>query len=236
VLAAPDERELAAVGEECRALGASALVVPLDSTDADAVEALARRAVAAYGRVDAWVHLAAIATFAPFGTEPIADFQRVIDVNVMGYVHGARAALDVFRTQGSGVLVNVGSILSEVPAPALSAYVTSKFAVLGLGKVLRADLRRDRHIHVCTIMPGAMDTPLWRSDAKYVGTAPTAPAPRYSVERVARVVVRRSDHPRPEVAVGATVKALRVVHRLFPRVTEWALVRHLARVMYGDRG
>jgi short-subunit dehydrogenase len=232
VLAAIPSDRLTEVGAECRARGAMVVVEPVDVTDAAAVYDLAQRACAEFGHLDAWVHLAATAIFGPFDATPVDEFQRVIDVNVMGYVHGAHAAIDVFRRQGHGVLVNVASIVSEVPAPALASYVTSKFAVLGFGKALRADLRDVPGVRVCTVLPGAMDTPLWHRGPNRTGRAPRPPAPVYDVERVARAIVHRVDRPKPEVAVGVAVNALRLVHRLAPRVSEWALVRYLARVMY----
>jgi short-subunit dehydrogenase len=232
VLAAIASDRLNDVGAECRSRGASVVVEPLDVTDADAVDDLARRAVAEFGRIDAWVHLAATAMFGRFDETPVDDFRRVIDVNVMGYVHGAHAAIEVFRRQGHGVLVNVASIVSEVPAPALASYVTSKFAELGFGKALRADLRDTPGVRVCTVMPGAMDTPLWSRGPNRTGREPRPPAPVYDVGRVARAIVHRIDRPKPEVAVGGAVNGLRFAHRLAPRVSEWLLVRHLARVMY----
>jgi short-subunit dehydrogenase len=235
VLAAKDDDDLDSVGDECRGRGAQVVVVPVDVSDARGVEHVASEAVATFGHVDVWVHLAAIAAFAPFHDVQLHDFRRVVDVNVMGYVHGARAALNVFCSQGHGVLVNVASIVAEVPAPNLTSYVTSKFAVLGFGKALRADLRGQRRVHVCTVLPGAMDTPMWRGTAA-TGPGAKPPSPLYSVERVARAVVRCAEHPRAEVAVGAAIKTLRVVHRLFPRASEWLLVRHLARVMFDGRG
>jgi short-subunit dehydrogenase len=236
VLVARTRAELDGVAEECRARGAAVLVAPADATDAGAIDSVAEQAVAQFDHIDVWVHLAAVAEFAPFDEVPAADFARVIDVNVMGYVHGARAALSVFRTQGRGVLVNIASIVSVVPAPALASYVTSKFAVLGLGKALRADTRDLPHVHVCTVMPGAMDTPLWESTG--VGTSrlqPRPPAPLYSVDRVARVVVRCAERPKAELAVGGAVKTLRIVHRLAPQLVETVLVRYLAWAMYEPR-
>jgi short-subunit dehydrogenase len=235
VLAARSRAELDVVAEECRARGAAVVVAPLDVADAAAVDALAVQAVETFGHVDVWVHLAAVAVFAPFDEVPAADFARVIDVNVMGYVHGARAALSVFRAQGRGVLVNVASIVAVVPAPALASYVTSKFAVLGLGKALRADLRDLPDVHVCTLMPGAMGTPMWGNAGNSSRRQPKPPAPLYPVERVARAVVRCARHPRPEVTVGGAVKTLHVAHRVAPRLVERALVPYLAWAMYRTR-
>jgi short-subunit dehydrogenase len=235
VLVARSRAELDGIADECRSRGAAVLVVPLDVVDAAAVDALGVQAVAEFGHVDVWVHLAAVAVFAPFEAMSADDFARVIDVNVMGYVHGARAALSVFRRQRRGVLVNVASIVSVVPAPALASYVTSKFAVLGLGKALRADTRDLPDVHVCTVLPGAMGTPLWSSAGDTSRRQPAPPPPVYSVERVARAVVRCAEHPRAEVAVGGAVKALRIVHRIAPLSVEAVLLRYLDWVMYGSR-
>ncbi|MFH5824491.1 SDR family NAD(P)-dependent oxidoreductase [Georgenia sp. AZ-5] len=72
--------------------------------------------MAEFGRIDVWVNNAAVTFFAPFLRVPVEDFRRVIDVNVMGYVHGAQAALQQMRRQEAGVLINVSSIVGEVPS------------------------------------------------------------------------------------------------------------------------
>jgi short-subunit dehydrogenase len=234
VLVALADPSLDAVGAECRRVGGAVVVAPADVRDAQAMGSVAALAVEQHGAIDVWVQLAATATFGAFLDVPVEDFRRILDVNVMGYVHGARAALGVFGRQHRGVLVNVGSIVGELPVPALSPYVTSKFAVSGLGKALRADFRDEHHIHVCTVLPGAMDTPLWQTAQRIGGAQPKPPAPRYRVERVARAVVRCAERPRPEVSVGAAVKLLRIVHRLFPSLVEPVLTRYLARVMFGS--
>jgi NAD(P)-dependent dehydrogenase (short-subunit alcohol dehydrogenase family) len=129
VLAARRADALAEVAKECEAAGGEALAVPTDVADADAVQALARRAVERFGRIDAWVNAAAVTAFAPFLEIPLEDFRRILDVDVMGYVHGARAALPYLRDQGRGVLINVSSIVAVVPQPYTYAYSMAKAAV-----------------------------------------------------------------------------------------------------------
>jgi NAD(P)-dependent dehydrogenase (short-subunit alcohol dehydrogenase family) len=104
VLAARRAEALDEVARKCEAAGAEALAVPTDVTDAGAVQALARRAVERFGRLDVWVNCAALTAFAPFQEIPLEDFRRILDVNVMGYVHGARAALPYLRDRGRGRL------------------------------------------------------------------------------------------------------------------------------------
>src|SRR3954471_4902187 len=106
VLAARREEALEAAAKECeKHRGARTLVVPTDTTVAAAVENLARRAVAEFGRIAVWVNNAAVTAFGRFEDVPLEDFRKVLDVNVMGYVHGARAALRVMREQGTGTLI-----------------------------------------------------------------------------------------------------------------------------------
>lgn len=77
--------------EECRRRGARAVTAPIDVTDPEAVQELARRAVEEFGRIDVWGDDAAVGFFSPFLDMPLEDFRRVLDVNVMGCAHGTRS-------------------------------------------------------------------------------------------------------------------------------------------------
>lgn len=205
VLAARREEALEAAARECgKHRGARTLVVPTDTTDAGAVENLARRAVAEFGRIDVWVNNAAVNAFGRFEDVPLEDFRRVLDVNVMGYVHGARAALRVMREQGTGTLINISSIVGAVSQPYSHPYSMSKHAVQGLGSSLRQQLRVEglKGVHVCTVMPATIDTPHFQQAANYTGHKVVAMPPVYTPERVAAAVVGLVRHPRREVVVG----------------------------------
>lgn len=93
---------------------------------------------------------------------PIEDQARVIDINLKGLMYGAHAAITQFLRQGQGVLVNVGSIDSEVPLAYQVTYAATKAAVLSKSRSLNQELRLAGHsdsIKVATIMPWAVDTP-----------------------------------------------------------------------------
>lgn len=231
VLAARRPEALQAAVAECEAAGAEALAVPVDVSDAEAVEELARRAAERFGRIDVWVNNAALTAFAPFEVLPLEDFRRILDVNVMGYVHGARAALPYLREQGSGVLVNVSSIVSAVPQPYTHAYAMSKAAVRMLGASLRQELRLDgaKHVKVCTVMPATIDTPLFGHGANFTGRKAKAMPPVYSAERVARTVVDLVRVPRREVVVGPMGRNLLLQAKLAPGLTERLMARQVDR-------
>jgi NAD(P)-dependent dehydrogenase (short-subunit alcohol dehydrogenase family) len=236
VLAARGEDGLKTAADECRRLGAEVLAIPTDVTDEDAVRRLAQQAVAHFGRIDTWVNDAAVTLFGSVENAPMEDFRRVVETNLYGYVHGARAVLPVFRAQGEGVLINVSSVVGRVGQPYTSAYTASKHAVRALSMSLRQELWLDgvRGVHVCTVMPGVIDTPLFQHAANYTGRAVRAVPPVYTAERVARTIVRLARRPRREVYVGpaARVMAWRRLRR--PASTERQMARltdkaHLSR-------
>jgi short-subunit dehydrogenase len=222
VLAARRDEALQQLVEQCTALGAQAISLQTDVTNEAAVQALAEAAVENFGRIDVWINCAAVSVFGRIGEVPIDDFKRVIDVNVMGYVHGARAALEVMTRQHSGVIVNVASVVGEVPQPYTSAYGMSKAAVRALGVSLRQELalQKLKHIKVVTVSPPTVDTPFFRHAANYTGRAVLAMPPVYSVDRVAKAVVDAAKKPRAEVVVGASGSALVKQHRKHPAAVE----------------
>lgn len=102
-LAARSGDSLRTVVAECERAGGRALAVPTDVTDQGAMESLAERAFAAFGRIDAWVNCAAVISFGGFEDTPAEVYRRVIDTNLFGQIHGARAVLPYFRDTTSSI-------------------------------------------------------------------------------------------------------------------------------------
>jgi NAD(P)-dependent dehydrogenase (short-subunit alcohol dehydrogenase family) len=204
LLAARREAVLEEVAAECNRLGGRAIAVPTNVTDEAAVKALAQRAIDTFGRLDVWVNNAAVTLFARFEDAPTEVFRQVIETNVFGYVHGVRAALPYFREQGSGILINVDSVVGIGTQPYTSAYVMSKYAIRGMAGCLRMELNLDQahDIHVCTVLPATIDTPLFNQAANYTGRAAKAMDPVYPAESVADAIVGLIERPQREVIVG----------------------------------
>ncbi len=220
VLAARREQPLAEAARECELAGGRGLAVPTDVTDEAAVEELARRAVERFGRIDVWVNNAAVTLFARLDEAPRDAWERVMQTNLMGYVYGARAAVRRFREQGSGVLVNNASMNARVPAPYVTAYVASKFAVRGLTHALRQELRGEKAIDVAVVLPASIDTPFFQHAANEVGRPVKPLTPTYDPEKVAQRMVRLAERPRRETIVGGSGRLLALQHALAPALTE----------------
>jgi short-subunit dehydrogenase len=222
VLASRDAPALEDLAAECRRRGAKALAVQTDVADPEAVEELCESAVGNFGRVDVWVNNAGTGVFGPFLDTPLEDIQRVVDVDLMGVVHGARAALEQMRAQSEGVLINVASVAGIIPQPYTSAYSMSKAAVRALGVSLRSELTLAgaKDIHVVTVSPGAVDTPFFDHVANYTGQDTQPIPPTYRPEKIAAAIVDMARSPQRELTVGLIPKAMVVQHKLFPRAVE----------------
>lgn len=236
VLAARSTGALESLAAECRKRGGKAIAVTTDVTDAPSVENLAARAVSEFGRLDVWVNNAAVGVFGRLTEVPLADFQRVLDVNISGYVYGTRAALSRFRTQGSGVLINVSSVVGEISQPFTAAYSMSKAAVRALSVSARSELKLDgiSKVKVCTVLPAAIDTPFFQHAANYTGRKVVAMPPVYPAERVARTIVGLVSRPRRETVVGPAGRFMVLQHKVTPGRLEAAMAvqvdkTHLSR-------
>lgn len=228
VLAARRKEALEKVAAECRSLGAEALVVPTDITDEPATLLLATRALAMTGRIDVWINNAGVTAFGALETLPFADHERVIETNVLGTMRCARAVLPVFKHQRSGCMINVSSVLGKVGQPFVPSYVVSKFAVRGLSDALRASLADEPDIHVCTLLPYAVDTPHFEAGANRTGLDPHAMPPMQSPEKVARAMVSLAKRPRRELHVPRYVVPGLALRQIFPKTVERALL-HVVR-------
>lgn len=230
VLASRGKTALAAAVEECAAVGGGqATATPVDVRDSDAVTRLIAETVEAYGRIDAVVHAAGVVAYGSFVDVPPAVFNAVLETNVLGAANVSRAVLPVFRDQGHGSLILVGSVLGEIAIPGMSAYVVSKHALKSLGRHLALEHHDLPDVHVSVVSPGAVDTPIYRQAANYLGHPGRPPAPVIGPASVARSIVRALDRPRDRISVGPANSLMRVGFTLLPRVFD-AIVGPIFRV------
>ncbi|MFI9063543.1 SDR family NAD(P)-dependent oxidoreductase [Streptomyces sp. NPDC053429] len=238
VLAARSARELDRVAQQCARRGGQALAVPTDVTDPESVTALAAAATARFGRIDVWANVAGVGILGRFDQTPPGELRRLLDVNVIGAVNGARAAVPVMRGQGEGVLIDVASLLGAVvQAPYMSGYAMSKAALVTFGESLRTELglMGASGISVCTVLPAGVDTPFFRHAANHTGRELRSLPPVATPERVARAVTAAMRRPRPRVLVGPYAHSLAAAHALAPGLTR-ATLAWCTEHRYLDRG
>jgi len=201
IIADLDEAGLEATRREVAALNTECFVHHVNVADAAAMAAFAAAVHERIDAVDVVVNNAGIAYLGTFLDTPLEAWRSILDVNVMGVVHGCRCFLPrMLAAGGPRHLVNVASLAGIAPPPGLSAYSTSKFAVMGLSDVLALELR-DTEVGVTAVCPGVINTAITASDAQ------VAPAARGSqVERLRAYYAAHG--AAPEVVAEAIVDAV----------------------------
>jgi NADP-dependent 3-hydroxy acid dehydrogenase YdfG len=157
VLGARREDALARVVADIEAGGGHAAACAVDVvTRPEDLALLVGLAVERFGRLDALVANAGVATVSPLAEGTLADWNRMLDVNLRGVLHGIAAALPVFNAQGSGHFVTVTSTAAAKWVPGQGVYAASKAGVRALCEVLRQEV--GPQIRATMVCPGATDT------------------------------------------------------------------------------
>jgi short-subunit dehydrogenase len=192
-----------------------------DVADGSQVERAAQHTADRFGRIDTWVNNAAVSVYASVEELEPGEMERVIAVNLLGAMHGSRAAIPHLRRAGGGTIVNVGSALSERAVPLQSAYVASKHGLAGFSEALRMELAQDGSgIDVVLVMPSSMNTPLFRFARSKLGRQPMPVPPVYDPRTVAEAILHVAEHGGREVVVGGWGKALTIGQWLSPSLTD----------------
>ncbi len=227
---------LEAASRELKDRGADSLVLPLDVSDAGAVDAAARRVADRWGGIDIWVNDAMVSVLSPVREMAPEEFRRVMEVNYLGYVHGTLAALRHMRPNGSGVIIQIGSALAYRSIPLQSAYCASKAAIRAFTDSLRSELIRERSgIAITMLQLPAVNTPQFEVLRNRMPQHPRPVPPVFQPEVIAQAVVHAALHPRREMWIGwSTTKAI-VGQRLIPGLLDRYLARKAWDAQQTDR-
>jgi NAD(P)-dependent dehydrogenase (short-subunit alcohol dehydrogenase family) len=160
VLADVDGDAAVGAAEQLTAAGpGAATAATVDVREAAAVAALVTETVARRGRLDLMFNNAGVGMGGPVEELALAHWDRAIDVNLRGIVHGVHAAYPVMLRQGYGHIVNTASLAGLLPTPGSAPYGTTKWAVVGLSLSLRGE-GAGRGVRVSVVCPGGVDTPI----------------------------------------------------------------------------
>ncbi|MEV6030079.1 SDR family oxidoreductase [Nonomuraea sp. NPDC052116] len=158
VIGARREDRLAAVAEDIRNEGGSVEVRRLDVTDRADVTRFVDTAAKQHGRVDVIVNNAGVMPLSRLDSLLVDEWERMIDVNVRGLLHGIAATLPHFQRQGGGHFVTVASIGAHQVVPTAAVYCATKYAAWAITEGLRQEL--DPSIRVTTVSPGVVESEL----------------------------------------------------------------------------
>ncbi len=198
------------------------LTTRLDVTDEHAWAEYADAVVAHFGRANVLINNAGVSLTGRLGDLDADDIRWIVDVNLLGVIHGTRAFLPHLIESGAGHLVNVSSLFGLVSMPGQSVYNATKYAVRGLTEAVREEMLVAGHpVKVTCVHPGGVRTGIARNGR--VGTQTDRDEAiafferhfaRLDPETAARTIVRGVLAGKPRVLVGADAHLLHQTARL----------------------
>lgn len=221
VLAARNREALDTVAQEIERARGQAHVIAADVSEWEQVQRVASEAVTRFGGLDTWVNNAAVSAYGTVAQMEVSEIQRIVQVNLMGQIHGMKAALEQMRKQGRGTIVNVASALAERSVPLQAAYCATKHGIKGFSEALRLELEAEGlPIDVVLVMPSSINTPLFRHARSKLGVMPMPIPPVYEPRVVAEAIVEMAERPQRQVVVGGSGKSMIVAQGLSPGLVD----------------
>ncbi len=219
VLADVDEAGLSRAALELSA-SRSIETIRLDVTDNDAVQAAVGQVAARHGRLDYLFNNAGVGGTLDVRHASLTHWRRILDLNLMGVVHGVHAAYPIMVEQGSGHIVNTASISGLVPWPGQTLYNTTKYAVVGLSHTLRPEAARFG-VKVTVICPGPVQSAIWGTPILGTRTEGRAPPDAITSAQAAAIIWRGVELNKATVVFPRRSVIGALLYRLHP-----GLLRH----------
>ena len=227
------------VADGIRASGGKATAVECDVTNYDVVKNVVMQTVERCGRLDYMFNNAGIVVLGEVIDYEISDWDRSIDINLRGVVHGVDAAYRVMCKQGFGHIVNTASIAGLVPWPMEIAYPTTKHAVVGLSTTLRVDSKHTG-VRVSVLCPGAIRTPMVEYGGEYgrwIRNYPRKELEEFmtsikpmAVDKFAQRALKQVARNKAIIVLPSGYKILWWMNRLSPSLGI-AIIRYVSHVM-----
>ncbi len=221
VLGARSGDVLAKLTQEINIAGGTAVHVVADVSETADLERLAATALGKFGEINTWINNAGVSIYGQLTDVSEEDSRRLFDVNFWGVVNGSLIALRSFGPSG-GVLINIGSEVSDAVIPLQGMYSASKHAVKGFTDALRIEVERveKKPIAITLIQPTAVNTPYPQHARNYMAKEPKLPDPKIEPEQVAEAILKAATQHTRDVRVGLMARINTSLFRLFPRVAD----------------
>ncbi|QLG41644.1 SDR family oxidoreductase [Paenibacillus sp. FSL W7-1088] len=152
---------LEALASSIRSEGGSVEYHALDVTQLEEMQTIVELALSRYGRLDVIVNNAGVMPLSRLEARKVDEWNRMIDVNIRGVLHGIAVGLPVMKEQGSGQFINIASIGAYAVTPTATVYCATKFAVRAISEGLRQEVGAD--IRVTLVSPGVTESELAES-------------------------------------------------------------------------
>lgn len=224
LLLARREAELQRVAEEIRAAGGQARVYPVDLTDVEAIEAVAKRITEEVGPPDILVNNAGSGRWKFLEDTTPEEAWQMMELPYFAAFNVTRAFLPAMRARDSGRIVNVSSVGSRFVWPGATAYLAARWAVRGFTEALRADLYRTG-IGVTLFESGVIESEYWQHNPGSRERVPKIATmiPNLTPEQVGRAIVSGVRRNKRLIVIPFMMKTIYLQHFFFPWVVQWLM-------------
>jgi len=198
---------LQALADELAAQDTPIAFLAVDVTDRASVQAFADHALALHGRIDVIVNNAGVMPLSPMASLKVDEWDRMIDVNIRGVLHGVAAVLPTMQRQGEGQIINVSSIGGLYVVPTAAVYCATKYAVRAISDGLRQE---HDNLRVTCVYPGVVESELADTitdpgaAAAMVEYRKIALKPEAIAQAIAHVIAQPPDVDTSEIVVRPT--------------------------------
>ncbi|MDN7228296.1 SDR family oxidoreductase [Planococcus liqunii] len=158
VLAARSEEKLKVLAERINNSGGTALYRSTDVTNKDEVQSLVDFTIEKFNRVDTLINSAGLMLFSMWDNTHVEEWEKMIDLNLKGVLYGIAAVLPKMKEQGSGQIINVGSVAGHAVGEGHGVYSSTKYAVKAITESLRKEMSVKYNIKASMVSPGVIAT------------------------------------------------------------------------------
>ena len=222
VLASRNTDDLRHIVSEIRETGGTAIAVTCDVKNQAEVEDLRDQAITKFGRIDTWVNNAGASAYGYVYEIPLDELRQQFEINFWGLHYGCLAAIEAMRETG-GMIVNLGSEVSERAVLMQTMYSATKHAIKGYTEGLRSELERDGiPVGLSLIRPAAIDTPFAEHASNFLRDgAPSLPDPVYHPDVVAEAILFAAESGKRDVYAGGASKLAAIAEHISPRLLDY---------------
>jgi len=189
-LAARSKDKLETISKELK----DSFVIPTDMSDTESIDTMITEVKKHYGRIDILINNAGQGMYGAIENVNIADYKKIIDLNIIGPLEAMQKVIPIMREQKGGMILNVSSMVSKAYYPYLGAYASTKYALNAVSLTARTELEKD-NIIVNVMLPGLTETDFGKNSIKSDTVAktmssrsregmPTADSAEYVAERI----------------------------------------------------
>jgi short-subunit dehydrogenase len=224
VLASRNIDDLNHVVADIQRDGGQAIAVATDVSKFEEMYNLRDRALSEFGRIDTWVNNAAASTWGLVFETPLDQLRQQFETNFWGVHYGCMVAIEAMRDKG-GLIINLGSEVSERAAILQTMYSSTKHAIKGYTEGLRTELEKEGlPIRVSLIRPAAIDTPFAQHAGNFLKEgAPSLPAPVYHPDVAAEAILGAAETGKRDVYAGGAAKMVSVLNHIAPRLVDYVM-------------